>query len=214
MLGREVPVLANWVQFHAETGDWDVKVVRDERSLDSKAESRLTYRFEIQGPKALDLLNDLNEGGPLTTKFFNMGEITIAGCKARTLSHGMGGAQGLEIWGPASDSDTVRAALARFRHRRHDLMLMQVLDRQELRFDLDEPMPFEGLEGEGRLNVDPRVVREDYLEALTRHCDELERSARSLGFDYLRLDTHGSVGPAIAALLGRRATLARGGRAG
>ena len=70
------------------------------------------------------------------------------------------------------------------------------------------------LEGEGRLNVDPRVVREDYLEALTRHCDELERSARSLGFDYLRLDTHGSVGPAIAALLGRRATLARGGRAG
>ncbi len=60
-------------------------------------------------------------------------------------------------------SETVRAALARFRHRRHDLMLMQVLDRQELRFDLDEPMPFEGLEGEGRLNVDPRVVREDYL---------------------------------------------------
>ena len=111
-------------------------------------------------------------------------------------------------------SDTVRAALARFRHRRHDLMLMQVLDRQELRFDLDEPMPFEGLEGEGRLNVDPRVVREDYLEALTRHCDELERSARSLGFDYLRLDPHGAVGPAIAALLGRRATLARGGRAG
>jgi uncharacterized protein (DUF58 family) len=111
-------------------------------------------------------------------------------------------------------SETVRAALARFRHRRHDVMLMQVLDRQELRFDLDEPMPFEGLEGEGRLNVDPRVVREDYLEALTRHCDELERSARSLGFDYLRLDSHGSVGPAIAALLGRRATLARGGRAG
>ena len=111
-------------------------------------------------------------------------------------------------------TESVRAAVARFRHRRHDLMLMQVLDRQELRFDLDEPMPFEGLEGEGRLNVDPRVVREDYLEALTRHCDDLERSARSLGFDYLRLDSHGSVGPAIAALLGRRATLARGGRAG
>lgn len=111
-------------------------------------------------------------------------------------------------------SEAVRAALARFRHRRHDLMLMQVLDRQELRFDLDEPMPFEGLEGEGRLNVDPRVVREDYLDALTRHCDELERSARSLGFDYLRLDSHGSVGPAIAALLGRRSMLARGGRTG
>lgn len=109
IVGR--PVLANWVQFHAETGDWNVSVVRDERSLDSTAASRLTYRFEIQGPKALDLLSAVNEGGPLTTKFFNMGEITIAGCKARTLSHGMGGAQGLEIWGPAADSATVRAAL-------------------------------------------------------------------------------------------------------
>lgn len=109
VVGR--PVLANWVQFHAETGDWDVTVMRDDRSLDSNAASRLTYRFEIQGPRALDLLNAVNEGGPLTTKFFNMGEITIAGCKARTLSHGMGGAQGLEIWGPSQESATVLSAL-------------------------------------------------------------------------------------------------------
>jgi uncharacterized protein (DUF58 family) len=97
-------------------------------------------------------------------------------------------------------TDTVRAGLARLRHRRHDVMLMQVLDRQELRFDLDEPSPFEGWE--------------DYLAALTDHCNTLEKTARSLGFDYLRLDSHGSVGPALAAMLGRRALLARGGRAG
>ena len=111
-------------------------------------------------------------------------------------------------------TDTVRAGLARLRHRRHDVMLMQVLDRQELRFDLDEPSPFEGLEGEGRVNIDPRVIREDYLAALTDHCNTLEKTARSLGFDYLRLDSHGSVGPALAAMLGRRELLARGGRAG
>jgi uncharacterized protein (DUF58 family) len=111
-------------------------------------------------------------------------------------------------------TDMVKAGLARLRHRRHDVMLMQVLDRQELQFDLDEPSPFEGLEGEGRINIDPRVIREDYLAALTKHCSTLEKTARSLGFDYLRLDTHGSVGPALAALLARRALLARGGRAG
>ena len=111
-------------------------------------------------------------------------------------------------------TDTVRAGLARLRHRRHDVMLMQVLDRQELRFDLDEPSPFEGLEGEGRVNIDPRVIREDYLAALTDHCGTIEKTARSLGFDYLRLDSHGSVGPALAAMLGRRALLARGGRSG
>lgn len=109
IVGR--PVLPNWIQFHAETGGWDVKVVRDQRSLDDPQKPRLTYRYEIQGPRALDLLNQINEGGPLVTKFFNMGEITIAGCKARTLSHGMGGAQGLEIWGPVADAPKVKAAI-------------------------------------------------------------------------------------------------------
>ena len=107
--------------------------------------------------------------------------------------------------------DRIQAAIARIRHRRHDLMLLQVLDRQELRFDLDDPAPFEGLEGEGRLNVDPRVVREDYLDAIEAHCGAIERTARSHGYDYLRLDSHASVGPAIAAMLGRRRIMARGG---
>ena len=109
IVGR--PVLPNWIQYHAETGGWDVKVVRDQRSLDDPLKPRLTYRYEVQGPRALDLLNQINEGGPLTTKFFNMGEITIAGCKARTLSHGMGGAQGLEIWGPVAEAPRVKAAI-------------------------------------------------------------------------------------------------------
>ncbi len=109
IVGR--PIVPNWVQYHAETGGYDVTVTRDERKLDDPDNRRLTYRYEVQGPLALDLLNKVNEGGELTTKFFNMGEITIAGCKAQTLSHGMGGAQGLEIWGPFDEGDKVKAAL-------------------------------------------------------------------------------------------------------
>jgi vanillate/3-O-methylgallate O-demethylase len=109
IVGR--PVLANWVQFHAETGGWDVTVDRDQRTLENAHQPRKCYRLEVQGPRALDLLNRINQGGPLTTKFFNMGSITIAGCQARTLSHGMGGAQGLEIWGPYADKPQVLAAI-------------------------------------------------------------------------------------------------------
>ncbi|MFD1912159.1 aminomethyl transferase family protein [Halodurantibacterium flavum] len=111
VVGR--PVLANWVQFHAETGGYDVTVERDERTLDNPDRPRKTYRYEVQGPRALEILNAVNQGGPLVTKFFNMGEITIDGCHARTLSHGMGGAEGLEIWGPAADGPRVHAALMR-----------------------------------------------------------------------------------------------------
>lgn len=109
IVGR--PVAPNWVQFHAETGGYDVTVERDERRLDRPDENRKTYRYELQGPRAIELLEQLNEGGPLTTKFFNMGEVTIAGCTARTLSHGMGAAQGLELWGPFEDGAKVKAAI-------------------------------------------------------------------------------------------------------
>lgn len=109
IVGR--PPVPNWVQFHAETGRYDVSVERDERAADNPNKSRMTYRYEVQGPNAMNILERVNEGGPLTTKFFNMGEITIAGCKARTLAHGMGGAPGLELWGPLEDGPKVKAAL-------------------------------------------------------------------------------------------------------
>lgn len=101
------PPLAYWLAYQAEITDFDVTTEMDIRSLETTGAPRKLYRFEVQGPRALDILNAANEGGDLTTKFFNMGEITIAGCAARTLSHGMGGAQGLELWGPYENGQKV-----------------------------------------------------------------------------------------------------------
>ncbi|WP_238367461.1 aminomethyl transferase family protein [Mesobacterium pallidum] len=109
LIGR--PPVCNWVAYQAEIGDFDVTTEFDIRSLENPDKPRKLYRYEVQGPKALDILNEVNEGGPLTTKFFNMGYITIAGKQARTLSHGMGGAQGLEIWGPYEDGPAVMERL-------------------------------------------------------------------------------------------------------
>jgi uncharacterized protein (DUF58 family) len=102
------------------------------------------------------------------------------------------------------DVASVRNALARLRHRRHDVVLLQTLDRQEMRFDFNQPAPFEGLEHEGRLRIDPRALREAYLDSLRQHNDALAKAAIGFGFDYLRMDTHESVGPAISYLLARR----------
>lgn len=109
LIGR--PPVSSWVTYQAEISGLDVTTELDIRSLQNPDQPRKLYRFEVQGPKALDILNEVNEGGPLTTKFFNMGEITVAGCKARTLSHGMGGAQGLELWGPYAEGEKVMARL-------------------------------------------------------------------------------------------------------
>ena len=105
---------ANWIQFHAETGGYDVTTVYDDRSPSrpmGKPVTRIHYRYQIQGPNAEQLLAKLN-GGPLPDiKFFNMGFINIAGRKVRALRHGMAGAPGLEIWGPYEEGEEIRAAI-------------------------------------------------------------------------------------------------------
>jgi uncharacterized protein (DUF58 family) len=102
------------------------------------------------------------------------------------------------------DSEAVRAAIARIRHRRHDLIAFQVLDEAETSFDFDETAPFEGLEGEPRLRVDPRSIRKAYLEAIGEHIEKIERTMLKFGFDYQRLGTHDWLGPPLAKFVARR----------
>ena len=105
---------ASWIQFHAETGGYNVKITKDDRSPSNprgKAVVRTLYRYQVQGPNATQILEKLN-GGPLPEiKFFNMGHINIAGRKVRALRHGMAGAPGLEVWGPYEEREEIRAAI-------------------------------------------------------------------------------------------------------
>jgi vanillate/3-O-methylgallate O-demethylase len=105
---------ANWIQFHGETGGYDVKIEKDDRSPSNprgKAVVRTCYRYQIQGPNAWQIIEKLN-GGPFPDiKMFNMNVIHIAGRKVRALRHGMAGAPGLEVWGPYEEREEIKAAI-------------------------------------------------------------------------------------------------------
>lgn len=106
---------SNWLMFHAETGDYkDLDIEVDRRSPSrpyGDPVRRRYYRYQIQGPKAWDIIEKLN-GGPLEKiGFFNMASMTIAGKQVRTLRHGMAGAPGLELWGPYDDHKVIRDAI-------------------------------------------------------------------------------------------------------
>jgi predicted nuclease with TOPRIM domain len=62
--------------------------------------------------------------------------------------------------------------------------------------------------------VDPRALRDGYLEALRDHLGQIERLALGFGYDYHRLDTHESVGPPLAYMLARRNASRKRGRTG
>jgi vanillate/3-O-methylgallate O-demethylase len=105
---------ANWIQFHAETGGYNVKTEKSDRSPSNprgNAVVRKNYRFQIQGPNAPQVIEKLHGGPVPEIKFFNTGVINIAGRKVRALRHGMAGAPGLEVWGPYEEREEIRAAI-------------------------------------------------------------------------------------------------------
>ncbi|MBL4758573.1 MAG: aminomethyltransferase family protein [Rhizobiales bacterium] len=105
-----MPVL-NWVRFHGETGDYDVEITFEPTTPYTKDGKRSKYRFEIEGPNARAILDEVCEGGFPEIKFFYTDYVKIAGCRVHVLRHGMAGHAGAEISGPFDEMDTVRDAI-------------------------------------------------------------------------------------------------------
>lgn len=104
----------NWLMYQAQTGQYDVEVIKDGRSPSrpmGKPVSRRLYRYQVQGPNAWPILEKLNGGKIDPIKFFHVGEINIAGRRVRALRHGMAGEPGLEVWGPYEEGDEIRQAI-------------------------------------------------------------------------------------------------------
>src|SRR5215210_5412659 len=109
LVGR--PSAHNWVQYHGETGGYDVSFDRDERTAVNPTGGRQFYRFQVQGPTALQVLEKATGGQLPEIKFFTLGWLEIAGHKVRALHHGMSGTAGLELFGPYEEGDEVRATI-------------------------------------------------------------------------------------------------------
>ncbi len=107
---------ANWVAYQSEIGGYDVQVTVDERTRDRAGFPRRLFRFEIEGPAAMSILERVNNGPLESVPFFCMTHFDIAGVQVRALSHtmaGMPGAEsmGMEIWGPVEQGMKVWDAL-------------------------------------------------------------------------------------------------------
>ncbi len=105
------PATTDWVEYNAQALKYDVTTQNDPMWTLNKAKTREFYRFQVEGPKAWELLEELN-GGPLPPiKFFKSAEIGLGPHRARGMRHSMGGMPGLEISGPWADYRAVRSLL-------------------------------------------------------------------------------------------------------
>src|SRR5215469_340109 len=108
LVGR--PPAANWVQYHVETGRYKATAERDERSAVNQGR-RKTFRFQIQGPHAMRVMEKVMGQPAPDIRFFHMSVIRIAGRSVHALRHGMVGQPGWELFGAWDDGDAVRDAI-------------------------------------------------------------------------------------------------------
>jgi glycine cleavage system aminomethyltransferase T len=109
LVGR-APAL-NWVTYHAETGGYDVEVELDQRWALRTDGRRRSYRFQVQGPKAMHVIEKALGHPPPDLRFFHTTSVELSGTQVRALRHGMAGQPGWELFGPWDERDAVHDAL-------------------------------------------------------------------------------------------------------
>jgi syringate O-demethylase len=109
LVGRS-PALT-WITYHAETGGYDVEVELDQRWALRTDGRRRSYRFQVQGPNAMHVIEKVLGTEPPELRFFHMTPVTIAGKQVRALRHGMAGQPGWELFGPWEDERAVHEAI-------------------------------------------------------------------------------------------------------
>jgi uncharacterized protein (DUF58 family) len=103
------------------------------------------------------------------------------------------------------DTASMLAGLKHFRHRRHDVVLAQVLDAAELDFPFREQTLFKGLEQMPEVVTDPRSLRRAYLEEFQAFLTAVQKGCRANQMDYQLVRTDRPFDVALSSYLSQRA---------
>jgi len=88
-----------------------------------------------------------------------------------------------------TDPEPVMKSLHHLRHRGHDIILFHILDEAEAHFPFDGLIEFKEVEGTGRLTLDARNMRGDYLKSLAEFKEFYKRECARANIDYVPMDT-------------------------
>ncbi|MCR9234265.1 MAG: DUF58 domain-containing protein [bacterium] len=102
------------------------------------------------------------------------------------------------------DIESVLLGLKHFRHRKHDVSLLQVIDPAEQDFPFQEPVLFHGLENLPEQMVEPRALKKAYQEEFEKFLKTVQRGCRDLKLDYSLIRTDQSLDVALSSFLSHR----------
>ena len=102
------------------------------------------------------------------------------------------------------DVDSLLKGLKHLRHRRHEVILMHVLDPAEVDFPSERITLFRGLENLPNVLVEPRAIRKAYLAEFGRYLRKLQTGCRAHAIDYVPMRTDRPLEVTLASYLASR----------
>jgi uncharacterized protein (DUF58 family) len=100
--------------------------------------------------------------------------------------------------------NSLLAGVKHFHHRRHDVVLLHVLDPAELDFPFQRPTQFQGLEEFPDVMTDPQALRRAYLKELGEFQQALREGCRAMNMDYELMRTDRPLDAALRSFLAGR----------
>jgi uncharacterized protein (DUF58 family) len=102
------------------------------------------------------------------------------------------------------DPRQVTTALKHFRHKRNEVIVMQVLDPMERSFAFGTDAQFRDMETEEKLTTQPWHIQKAYRESFQQFLDYYKRECRENAIDYVLLDTGTPFDKALFEYLNKR----------
>ena len=87
------------------------------------------------------------------------------------------------------DPQQILQALRHFRHERHDVLVMHVMDPREVDFNLGSPAVFRDLETGLEITTQPQQIRAAYTATVEDFCTTIKRGCYTQNIDYVRITT-------------------------
>ena len=110
-----------------------------------------------------------------------------------------------------TDLDAVYDGLNRLRFQGHEVLMLQVLDRDEVDLPFDGPTVFRDIEGDEELFAEPGAFRKAYQGAIRDFLADVRRECGARGYDHVRFCTDEPLGAALGLFLRSRADSGRSG---
>jgi uncharacterized protein (DUF58 family) len=102
------------------------------------------------------------------------------------------------------DVDSMFAGLKHLRHRRHDVIVLHILDPAEIDFPFQRVTLFKGLEALGEVVTEPHCLRAAYQHEVQSFLRHVRTGCRAQQIDYLQIRTDQSLDRVLSAFLSAR----------